>query len=356
MGTEGRSPGRELPASNDVYESVVFKSADIEDLKILEPPAQPQPPQPKAPFVDPAIVSKGKVAPNIPASTGLGSGEPQEMSAGGWPAAPRLQFGTATTTTVRPTAPSVQSQPTASFGSLKPSAIASSTVSAPSPATLPTPKPVFGTVNKETAPVPKPALTITSSKPNFASAVASSQVPTASSNIRSSPAKATAPNGKAAPEKVMSYSTGTGKVELVQKEKTRSYASVLSDGAGRFRRVEQSNTTEMVPPAEFDFEQNNAKLFQDPALIEFAKSTEGQIFYDKSSSFFDNISSEATAHSKDPQLPNERKWNIETFGVAQPHRSYSSYGHRGGRGSGNYRGRGRGRGGYRGGYQQQADR
>lgn len=57
MGTEGRSPGRELPPSNEVYEIVIFRSNDIEDLQIFEPPAVPDvPPIPES-FVDPAIIS-----------------------------------------------------------------------------------------------------------------------------------------------------------------------------------------------------------------------------------------------------------------------------------------------------------
>lgn len=55
MGTEGRRPGQEIAPSNDVYDAVVFRSGDIEDLQIFEAPAVMAPPKPS--FVDPAIVT-----------------------------------------------------------------------------------------------------------------------------------------------------------------------------------------------------------------------------------------------------------------------------------------------------------
>lgn len=55
MGTEGRRPGQEIPPSNDVYDAVVFRSNDIEDLQIFEAPAAAALPKPS--FVDPAIVT-----------------------------------------------------------------------------------------------------------------------------------------------------------------------------------------------------------------------------------------------------------------------------------------------------------
>ncbi|XP_074644209.1 protein LSM14 homolog B-like isoform X2 [Tubulanus polymorphus] len=73
-------------------------------------------------------------------------------------------------------------------------------------------------------------------------------------------------------------------------------------------------------------------------------------YYDKSRSFFDNISCEASERAKGvSQRPNwreERKMNAETFGISST-RELNRYRYRGGpRGRGGYRGRGRGRGGY----------
>lgn len=55
MGTEGRRPGQEIAPSNDIYDAVVFRSGDIEDLQIFEAPTVIAPPKPS--FVDPAIVT-----------------------------------------------------------------------------------------------------------------------------------------------------------------------------------------------------------------------------------------------------------------------------------------------------------
>ncbi|RKP26170.1 Lsm14 N-terminal [Syncephalis pseudoplumigaleata] len=59
FGTEGRknNPAEELPASNNIYEFVVFRAADIKNLAVLEPPQSTQPPQPSAMPHDPAIVN-----------------------------------------------------------------------------------------------------------------------------------------------------------------------------------------------------------------------------------------------------------------------------------------------------------
>ena len=46
LGTEGRAenPALEIPASNDVYEYVVFRGSDVKDLSVLDvPPSQVQP-------------------------------------------------------------------------------------------------------------------------------------------------------------------------------------------------------------------------------------------------------------------------------------------------------------------------
>lgn len=57
FGTEGRRPGNEIPAMDKVFECVVFRSADIEDLQVYEeaPAAKSAPVAPAIP--DPAVVS-----------------------------------------------------------------------------------------------------------------------------------------------------------------------------------------------------------------------------------------------------------------------------------------------------------
>ena len=56
FGTEGRRPGNEIPAMDKVFECVVFRSADIEDLQVYEEaPAVAAKSAPAIP--DPAVVS-----------------------------------------------------------------------------------------------------------------------------------------------------------------------------------------------------------------------------------------------------------------------------------------------------------
>lgn len=61
MGTEGRRPGSEIKPSNDVYDMVIFRSNDIEDLQIFEHPSSSPPKQQQPSLADPAIVSSSVV-------------------------------------------------------------------------------------------------------------------------------------------------------------------------------------------------------------------------------------------------------------------------------------------------------
>ncbi|KAI9754909.1 MAG: hypothetical protein M1815_005337 [Lichina confinis] len=66
-GTEGRRGplGEEIPPSDHVYEYIVFKGSDVQDLTILEPP-QAKREQPQVPD-DPAIIESGSRPPPAPA-------------------------------------------------------------------------------------------------------------------------------------------------------------------------------------------------------------------------------------------------------------------------------------------------
>ena len=96
-----------------------------------------------------------------------------------------------------------------------------------------------------------------------------------------------------------------------------------------------------IPPEEFDFEQANAKFSKE---LEQERELE-HTGYNKSSSFFDNISS-STEERTNMRWSEERNLNMDTFGEASLQRG--GRGGRGGRGRGG-RGNCRGRGGnYRG--------
>jgi protein LSM14 len=134
-----------------------------------------------------------------------------------------------------------------------------------------------------------------------------------------------------------------------------------------------------IPNSDFDFETSNAKFNKDSTVKEVthpheeeqvidhsAVQDEEEViippaddYYNKTRSFFDNISCEAKERSEQgnnkygdnrrSKFHEERKLNVETFGQASVdqgrHRGYRGRGghHRGNRGRGGYRG---GRGGY----------
>jgi protein LSM14 len=132
-----------------------------------------------------------------------------------------------------------------------------------------------------------------------------------------------------------------------------------------------TNNRVVVPKSDFDFESSNAKFDKDHILQEVshphddenAEADNGEDeeevvipppddFYNRSKSFFDNISCEAKERSDGPnrygdnrrKYHEERKLNVETFGQA----SVEQGRHRGYRGRGGHRGR-QLHGGYRGG-------
>jgi protein LSM14 len=326
MGTEGRRPGQEIAPSNDVYDVVEFRSADIEDLQIFEPPAPTPvpPPKPQA-FVDPAIISSS--AGNAAHPSG-GSG----ISAGGWPTAPRLQFGTAAAAQV---ASIGQRGNTAQFGSLPVAP------TQPAPASInwdaaPFGRPNFGSLEAESQKATNQSSSTRpfSSSPSATVVRPNNSVPLVPSAVSSARPGTTTSNVSVTEQsdKVMAYNSVTRKMEMVERSIARSYASVLTDGAGRFKVDPQQ--ARPIPTTDYDFAKANARLQKDAPTLDVPK----EAFYDKTSSFFDNISCEATG-AKDSKGKNEGRWNIETFGIAAPagqqRRSYI-HGRRGG-----YRGRGR---------------
>lgn len=55
FGTEDRQVDCVVPPRDDLYEYIIFRGSDIEDLTVCEPPKPQQPPPPILPH-DPAIV------------------------------------------------------------------------------------------------------------------------------------------------------------------------------------------------------------------------------------------------------------------------------------------------------------
>ncbi|KAI9475549.1 MAG: Scd6-like Sm domain-containing protein [Benjaminiella poitrasii] len=138
-----------------------------------------------------------------------------------------------------------------------------------------------------------------------------------------------------------------------------------NNNGGRYNNNNNKNRANFtIPSSEFDFEASNAKFDKSEIIkkeVEEDKEDEIEIppadeFYDKTSSFFDNISCESKERSEQQQQsPNEmrrhrfqeeRKLNLETFGQASVDQSrYRNYRGRGG--NNNYRGNRNNNGYYR---------
>ncbi|MCJ1391467.1 hypothetical protein MMC18_004331 [Xylographa bjoerkii] len=67
FGTEGRRPDDEVPASDNVYEYIVFRGSDVKDLRIEEGPKENNPPKPAVPD-DPAILGSARRPPSAAVS------------------------------------------------------------------------------------------------------------------------------------------------------------------------------------------------------------------------------------------------------------------------------------------------
>ncbi|KAK0389895.1 hypothetical protein NLU13_3468 [Sarocladium strictum] len=154
-------------------------------------------------------------------------------------------------------------------------------------------------------------------------------------------------------------------------------------GRGRGNRTGPVGAAKVdVPDSDFDFMQSNAKFNKQdivkeavagsppaetpngdgtPEPEEPVTASGAQVAYNKSSSFFDNISSEARERAENGgQKPGGREWrgeeqrkNMETFGQGSVDGGYRNFRGRGRGRGGRGRGYGRGRGGPRPPYQQQ---
>lgn len=143
-------------------------------------------------------------------------------------------------------------------------------------------------------------------------------------------------------------------------------------GRGRGRGGRQQQAKVEVPDSDFDFDEANAKFnktdlvkeaiagspIAEPAVADSTVQDTDEnpaTAYNKKSSFFDNISSEAKDRAdNNGQKPGGREWrgeeqrkNMETFGQGSVDGGHRGYRGRG-RGRGRGFGRGRGGGGYRG--------
>ncbi|KAJ1912495.1 hypothetical protein IWQ60_009642 [Tieghemiomyces parasiticus] len=340
MGTEGRKggdPGDEIPPSQELFDFIQFRATDVIDIRLEEPeePTTPPPPPPAVPD-DPAILG-ASAAPR--ASQPLPAQAPANPPAGN-PAPPP---------------PAYAAGPPHPHYMMPPSGVAGPYWNGPSPG--PTPQQYPGPPQVETTDL---ALATEDARHQPQHAIGDRQY------------------DSSAHDGLDGY-RGRGRGRGGNRRRPSGYRYNAPAG----QRIP-------VPKSDFDFQSSNAKFSKDDLLKEFvnlAVSDSGSVpvtptadvaatvneaesvvippadnFYNKKSSFFDNISCENKERSQGSQLGpderrsrihEERKLNVETFGQAQSNsgrynRFNNNRGYRGGRGNqhrgggGGYRGRGRG--------------
>ncbi|KAK7203611.1 Scd6-like Sm domain-containing protein [Myxozyma melibiosi] len=385
-GTEGRrgNPAEEIPPSDHLYEFICFRGSEVKDL-VIEDEETPAP-APAAPAAAPqttASIPDPTMLPNIPPGFQPPPGYQQFMPPYGYPQQPYMpyppQFNPA-----MGMPPLDMSQPPMPMGGpfqparqpVGPPATQSQQPPAQSPAAAPAAAAAPGSAAPggkvqvvPAVPVPKapkkpaaPANAAEGLAQQLSQTALDDRAPaeTAKETVESTAAPAASQPPRPAPS---GYAAA-----VAQNIPTGPRAAVNKPGP-RYPRANGSVVAPRgpeVPASDFDFQENNAK-FQKEAIAkevsveDEAEETAGgsengapEQFYNKASSFFDNISSATKAtDSVDGRMvrQEERKLNLETFGQA----SIDNGRFRGrGRGRGRGFGYGRGRGGYgRGGYNRQ---
>lgn len=362
MGTENRKAHHEyVPMNPQIYDFILFRSTDIKDLQVCEVPQMPHPVAPSHHgYIDPAIMNQPQhhqqQYQQQPPQYQQQPQQPQKQEQYYAPQQPKLQFGSGRSPAVEASygSPSSQSSQTAlKFGT------------GPSFAPAPVQKPVA----PQTSQAPQTTQVHRTNQAPQATQAPSKVHPSVAGNVVSLTPKADqipekSVTSKPEPAKVLTYSTGTKKQELVDDRgqfaaaQKGSYASIAGHGArpatatrvslerpGKFRSPNEP-TTQFDNQFSMTQSTQSAQGKLSEAQEEVFRQLSGGNFYEKSS-FFDNISCDARDGSD--QIRNDRNLNVETFGVAAPPRNNYNY-----RGRGGYRGDSRGgyrgdsRGGYRG--------
>ncbi|PWN20594.1 hypothetical protein BCV69DRAFT_282803 [Microstroma glucosiphilum] len=391
-GTEGRlasqgKPQDEIPPSNNTYEFVTFRAADVKDLRIDDPHPPKQQQQPQQDFVDPAIL--GTSPPNTRFGGGVpppgpygpppgqwGPPPPHPAAYGGYgpgpfmgpppphfggPGGPQMQ---------RPPQPQPASQQNTPAQAPAAPAAPAAAVSSPSkPAATKTKAATSAQkTNGALEDASKPAqvdsdkrkaadkaaadqvvadlakLNVGDQKPKGETAGAATAGTTSSQPPKSSAARSPVVNASLPARPAAPRGTSGGIPGSANRAPRGPPASVFDNGTSRNGAGHID-----VPSSDFDFESANAKFAKEKAEAEKGGNDdvleaipppkeEGKSFYDKSS-FFDNISSEVRERHDRVTSPRQERGGITT--------GFDSEG-RGG-GSGGFGGDGAARGGRGGG-------
>ncbi|XP_024998068.1 protein LSM14 homolog B isoform X3 [Gallus gallus] len=345
FGTEDRPTDRPAPPREEIYEYIIFRGSDIKDITVCEPPkAQHTLPQ------DPAIVQSS-----------LGSASTSSFQ-------PHVPYSPFREKLVSPPASAAASSPSSSPSpqpvsepdmSSEPHQLSSKGAGFPSV------HPVRKSPMVEQAVQTGPVDNINSQKP-----LPVKVTPGVQRNGRQVPQSST----KAAVDAVPATPVQTqGQVNDENRRPQRRRSGNRGNRRTRNRSRGQNRPTTVKEntikfEGDFDFESANAQFNREELDKEFKKKlnfkddkaeTEEEkgdpgvatqnndgnaeedllgpnCYYDKSKSFFDNISSELKSSSRRTTWAEERKLNTETFGVSGRFLRGRSFrgGFRGGRGSG----------------------
>ncbi|XP_027989330.1 protein LSM14 homolog B isoform X2 [Eptesicus fuscus] len=339
FGTEDRPTDRPAPPREEIYEYIIFRGSDIKDITVCEPPkAQHSLPQ------DPAIVqsslgSGSSFQPHVPYSPFRGMPPYSQLAAS-----------------------SLLSQQYAASLGLEKLVSPPASAAASSPSSSPSPQPVS---EPDMSSEPHQ---LTSKGAGFPS------IPVGKSPMVEQAVQTGSLDNLNA-KKLLPGSKGTVGVQLNGRPAPPSGKSASGNRRTRNRSRGQSRPTNVKEntikfEGDFDFESANAQFNReeldkefkkklnfkddkaekgeekDPAVVtqsDEAPAEEDHLgpncYYDKSKSFFDNISSELKTSSRRTTWAEERKLNTETFGVSGRFLRGRGFrgGLRGGRGSGTTR-------------------
>ncbi|KAM4842667.1 protein LSM14 homolog B isoform 3-T3 [Thomomys bottae] len=337
FGTEDRPTDRPAPPREEIYEYIIFRGSDIKDITVCEPPkAQHTLPQ------DPAIVQS---------SLGSASASPFQPHVPYSPFRGMPSYG-------QLAASSLLSQQYAATLGLEKLVSPPASAAASSPSSSPSPQPVS-------------ELDMSSEPPQLASKGAGfPSTPAGKSPMVEQAVQTGSVDNlnakKLLPSKNTSGTQLSGRQGPPSSKTSSGHRRTRNRSRGQNRPANVKDNT-IKFEGDFDFESANAQFNReeldkefkkklnfkdnkgeekDPTVVTQSEDTPAEedllgpsCYYDKSKSFFDNISSELKTSSRRTTWAEERKLNTETFGVSGRFlRGRSSRsGFRGGRGSGSTR-------------------